>query len=298
MNKTIISVVIVVVVLGLGLKLLSDKKIEIVSPASIKNISVKIGDDTFDLINGVAEVSVVSESATKNRVSIFGEPVLGDLDNDGDSDGALLLVNESGGSGSFFYAVLAINESGKYKVTNAMLLGDRIAPQTVEIHDGRAVYNFAERRAGEPFTTPPSVGKSIWVHYDKAINEIGEWVKDFEGEADPNRMNLGMKKWIWVKTEMNDGKVTTPKKQDAFSLSFGKDGKVSITTDCNSMGGTYKQNSTILEFTDLVSTLMYCEGSQESEFSKSLGEVGSFMFTSKGELVLMIKYDSGSMIFR
>ena len=63
-----------------------------------------------------------------------------------------------------------------------MFLGDRIAPQNINIMDGRAVYNFAERRATDPMVTPPSIGKSIWVHYDKKTNQIGEWVKDFEGE--------------------------------------------------------------------------------------------------------------------
>lgn len=299
MNKTIISVILIVVVLALGLKLISGNKL---TPESglrdLKNISVKVGEEKFDLISGFAEKEIADGSATKNKLSIFGEPVMGDLDGDGDEDSAMLLLNESGGSGSFFYAVLAINESGKYKATNTMLLGDRISPQTVEISGGRAVYNFAERRAGEPFTTPPSVGKSVWVHYDKARNEIGEWVKDFEGEVDPGRMNLGMKKWIWLRTEMSDGKVTTPKRPEAFSLTFGKDGKVSITTDCNSMGGDYKTNGPEIIFGNLFSTLMFCEGSQEQEFSKDLGEVQLYMFTSKGELVLMLKYDSGSMIFR
>jgi hypothetical protein len=65
-----------------------------------------------------------------------------------------------------------------------MYLGDRIAPQTLEVRDGRAVFNYAERRGDEPMSAQPSIGKSVWVHYDKGSNSIGEWVSDFEGESD------------------------------------------------------------------------------------------------------------------
>jgi hypothetical protein len=43
---------------------------------------------------------------------------------------------------------------------------------------------------------------------------------------------------------------------------------------------------------------MYCENSQEAEFTKMLGEVESYYFTNRGELVFNLKFDSGSMIFR
>ncbi|HRH21982.1 MAG TPA: hypothetical protein PLJ58_02155, partial [bacterium] len=43
---------------------------------------------------------------------------------------------------------------------NAILLGDRIAPQTTEWLDGEIVVNYAERKAGEAMTVSPSVGVS------------------------------------------------------------------------------------------------------------------------------------------
>ena len=147
------------------------------------NMSYMIGGEKFALINGKAENTYTPDSATKNILTVFGQPVLGDLNGDDIIDAAVLLENNPGGSGTFYYAVLILSTSNSFKPTNAMLLGDRIAPQTVEIHDGRAVYNFAERKAGEPFTTPPSIGKSVWVYYDVKTGEIGEWVKGFEGES-------------------------------------------------------------------------------------------------------------------
>lgn len=263
----------------------------------LKSFRVEISGQPFYLVDGKAEnMYRIEGTETKNTLTIFQEPVTGDLDGDGDMDGAILLVNNPGGSGTFYYAVLVMNNAGKYDATNVLLLGDRIAPQTIEIHDGRAVFNYAERKASEPMTTPPSMGKSLWIHFDKKSGEIGEWVKDFEGEADPARMTLGMKKWMWVKTIDSKGSTITPKIADKFGLTFSKDGNVAVSTDCNSMGGKYTSKDGALSFGNMFSTMMYCEGSQEQEFSQTLQVVTKFEFTSKGELLL--RSDGNTMFFR
>lgn len=146
------------------------------------NITYTIGDQQYDLVDGRVAKDIPNSSA-KEIVQLFGLPVFGDLDGDGDEDFAMWLVQRTGGSGTFFYVVEAINEDGIYKGTNAMFLGDRIAPQNIEIREGRAVANFAERKPGESFAVSPSVGKSVWVHLDVQRGEIGEWVKGFEGES-------------------------------------------------------------------------------------------------------------------
>lgn len=133
----------------------------------VKNITYEVGGETFNLINGKATNKINPDSVTKNTLSFFGEPIYGDLNGDGQAkDAAIILVNNPGGSGTFYYAVLAINTNGKYKATNAILLGDRIAPQTIEINEGVALFNYAERKSNEPMTTQPSIGKSLWINYD------------------------------------------------------------------------------------------------------------------------------------
>jgi heat shock protein HslJ len=128
--------------------------------------------------------------------------------------------------------------------------------------------------------------------------EIGEFVKDFEGEADPSRMTLGMKKWFWISTERADGGKVLPKSGNAFSLTFNADGSVAVGTDCNSMGGQYTTAGNTLSFGALFSTMMYCEGSQEQEYSSTLAEVAKYRFTSRGELILELKGEKGMMLFR
>ena len=85
---------------------------------------------------------------------------------------------------------------------------------------------------------------------------------------------------------------------DMITYFFNKDGSIAIGTDCNTMRGTYTVQGNTLTFSQMISTKMYCEGSQEQEFASHVHEVGSYLFTSKGELILEIKMDSGTMIFR
>ncbi|MEZ4195354.1 MAG: leucine-rich repeat domain-containing protein [Candidatus Paceibacterota bacterium] len=169
------------------------KKLENVPPAGFVldpfNMSYEVAGEEFVLKDGFAEHEIEVDSATKSKLNMFGVPAYGDLDGDGDTDAAVLLESDAGGSGMFYYASLVINEGQNSHSTEVMFLGDRIAPQTVEIHEGRAVYNIMERRAGESMATPPSIGKSIWIHYDAKRNQIGEWVKDFEGEVGYSPVN-------------------------------------------------------------------------------------------------------------
>ena len=64
------------------------------------------------------------------------------------------------------------------------------------------------------------------------------------------------------------------------------------------MGGMYSVDGNSLAFESMYATEMFCEGSQEQEFATMLNEAQSFLFTSKGELVLELPLDTGSIIFR
>ena len=125
--------------------------------------SYRIERQEVRLINGQAEAEAAPGSATKIKTSVFGQPVFGDLNEDGNEDAALLLVHQPGGSGTFYYVVAALNVNGGFRGTNAVLLGDRIAPQTIEILDGVVIANYADRRPQESMAVPPSVGMSKYL---------------------------------------------------------------------------------------------------------------------------------------
>ncbi len=104
--------------------------------------------------------------------------------------------------------------------------------------------------------------------------------------------------WKWEKTEMNDGTIITPKKKEAFTLSLEAEGKVIGKTDCNSYFTTYEVGTDgVIQFGEIGATKMFCEGSQESAFTGQLALADSYMINSEGKLVLMLPFDSGSVIF-
>ena len=144
----------------------------VAAPAEVKNITVTLDGDTVTLSDGVAKKSAAPGSAALNTVRIVGEPVMGDGTGDGKADAALLLENDPGGSGTFYYAVLAVDDNGSYRATNAVALGDRIASRGVEFTDGRFVYRYLERKPGEPLAAAPSVEKRTEISVDAASNRI------------------------------------------------------------------------------------------------------------------------------
>ncbi|MES2986116.1 MAG: META domain-containing protein [Patescibacteria group bacterium] len=141
-----------------------------------------------------------------------------------------------------------------------------------------------------------STGKCGWTPSEKlymCLDSAG-----FEGEANPAMMKLDMHTWTWIRALYNDGKEILPKNTKAFTLTFKKDNTFSATTDCNSVDGKYTVKGNVITFSNIFSTEMYCGGSQEAEFTKLLQNTTSYMFTSKGELILDLKFDSGTVIFR
>jgi heat shock protein HslJ len=262
-----------------------------------KNISYIVDGKRVLLIDGKADASTASGSASRTVTRYFGNEATGDLNGDGVPDVAFLLTQTRGGSGTYYYVVGAVRTADGYKGTSAVPLGDRIAPQTTLIKDGKVTVTYATRAAGESMTAAPTVGKSIVLKLNRAGTQFGEVAQNFEGEANPAKMSLEMKTWTWINTRYSDGKVVTPAKANAFTLTF-KDGKVSATTDCNRMFGGYTVSGSRLSFGNLASTRMFCEGSQENEFAKMLGATQGYRFTSKGELVFSLKMDSGTMTFR
>jgi len=130
---------------------------------SYKNATYKIDGVKVELVNGVSEKEVTPGSAAKITTKYFGNEAKGDLNGDGTEDTAFLLTQDGSGSGTFYYVVVALKMKGGYRGTNAILLGDRIAPQTTEINGVEIVVNYAERSVGEPMTARPSVGVSKYL---------------------------------------------------------------------------------------------------------------------------------------
>lgn len=180
MHKNLITSAIIILVLGIGGAYLythSSKTAE--APA----FEFTINGQPINLDHGRSETEAAPGSATKVVTEYFGNEAVGDLNGDGQPDLAFLVTQTTGGSGTFYYVVGAITTPTGIKGTEAVLIGDRIAPQTTEIQDGKLIVNYADRASGEPMTTQPSIGKSLVLKLDPTTLQFGEVVQNFEGES-------------------------------------------------------------------------------------------------------------------
>ncbi len=163
MKKAIIATVLLVLVLtGVHLLVkdqLKNTSTKIFANSDPKNASYMIDGQTFALVNGRDEVAIAN-SASAVITQYFGDEVTADLNGDGLPDKVVILTQSTGGSGTSYYVAVAVNTPDGYKGTNAVLLGDRIAPQNIEVQNGKITVNFADRNPGEPMSTQPSMGVS------------------------------------------------------------------------------------------------------------------------------------------
>lgn len=103
-------------------------------------------------------------------VQVFDYSAFGDLNGDQLPDNAVMLNVSTGRTGSFFYIAAALQTNDQlYQGTNAVLVGDRIAPQNNQIVNEEIVVNYADRAKGESMDTQFSVGMTKYYIYENDV---------------------------------------------------------------------------------------------------------------------------------
>ena len=153
-----------------------------------RNAEYVIEGQRIRLTDGIAEADASPGSASRVVTRYFGNELTTDLNDDGHEDVVFLLTQQRGGSGTFFYAVAALNTEAGYLGSDGYLLGDRIAPQTTVVsrsprHKNVIVVNYGDRTPGEPMTAQPSVKKSAYLKLNAQTRRWGIVAPDFEGES-------------------------------------------------------------------------------------------------------------------
>jgi hypothetical protein len=123
-----------------------------------KNGTYEIEGKEITLVDGYAESELAPGSASKLITRYFGNEAMGDLNGDGKEDVVFLITQETGGSGVFYHVVVALGTNVGYSGLNGIFIGDRIAPQSTEIKDGKVFLNYAVRARGASMTTVPNIG--------------------------------------------------------------------------------------------------------------------------------------------
>ena len=159
-------------------------------PADPQNATYQINGWTVEMHDGVSLINANGMGAGNARTittHYFGNELMVDLNGDGRKDSVFFVTVDTGGSGTFYYVVAALQTDNGYVGSEGVLVGDRIAPQSINIESaGQSgglpviAVNYADRAPGQPFTTQPSVGQTLYVRYDSVSNELAKVESTFE----------------------------------------------------------------------------------------------------------------------
>jgi len=129
--------------------------------SAAKNATYEIEGQSVTLIDGRNE-EPVPNSSTVVTTEVWGEPTTTTIEGDSADFAAVVLLQQPGGSGSFYYIAACVdNADGTCTGTNAILIGDRVAIQNVLIQDDETIIvNYATQAPGDPLSAPSSVGQT------------------------------------------------------------------------------------------------------------------------------------------
>jgi hypothetical protein len=109
------------------------------------------------LKDGLFEEKAAPGSATVTRIQLGKIQAVGDVNGDGFEDALVTLVVDPGGSGTFTYLALVLNQDGKPKPLAAVLLGDRVIVKSLALQYGNVEVTLLTRKPDEPMSAEPTV---------------------------------------------------------------------------------------------------------------------------------------------
>ena len=114
------------------------------------NATFNIEDENITLKNGVNDTGT-TETSLSNTLAYS------DVNGDGKNDAAVILIQSGGGSGTFVYLAAYISGNVNYKGSEAIFIGDRVAPKSLSINKGVITLTYLDRKADEPMAAEPTV---------------------------------------------------------------------------------------------------------------------------------------------
>ena len=262
-----------------------------------------IYDELVTLTNGQYEGEpFVEGGASKPTATLIPFTAFGDLNGDGADDAVVLLVENSGGSGSFIYLAAVINQEGTPENAATTLLGDRVSPEAVVIVDGKIVLEAATHTEDDPMCCPSLKTRTTYALQNGELTTVSmESLTESGalGEEETAVSNELLGRWQWLAYQdtagINDITLSDPAR---YTLQFLADGTAQIQADCNRASSSVAIEGSSLTLAPGPMTLAECEpGSLYNEYLTKLGDVVTYVIDEEDNLVLNLKMDAGNMVF-
>lgn len=139
----------------------------------LSNMDYKIDDRIISLEKGTFSEEILPGSASKLQVKLSEWLALGDINADQKSDAVVVLIENTGGSGTFYHLIPVIRQGKSPHALHAIMLGDRISMVSLNIENQRINVVYLEHSSKEAMSSPPS--REIQRHFilkDKMITEV------------------------------------------------------------------------------------------------------------------------------
>lgn len=126
----------------------------------------------IQLIDGKYTETYEDDSETVLSIKLTEFIAIGDLDGNGINDGAAILMEEPGGSGTFYY-LHAINNGGFYIYSIAStFLSDRVKIEDIKIEDGKIYIDMVVHKEDDPMCCPTEEVTKIFELKDSYLEEL------------------------------------------------------------------------------------------------------------------------------
>ena len=256
-----------------------------------------IYDDPITLKDGYYEGEPYGEDDPSRPIVryIEGQELFSDLDDDGDEDAIVFLLESGGGTASFTYVAAQLNQDGEPLDAGAVMVEDRTQFRAAAIEDGQLILDVTTRGPGDVDCCPShKIRRTYTLEGGKLVdvtNDDQELVR-ISGD-DLNGTN-------WKLSEMDGEEVLL---ETDVTIRF-QDGEISGSGGCNTYRSSFTlsdDNPYLITLSPILSTKMACPDpilSQETTYFTALDNVSIWGY-SFGQLVFsyMDEQDERSELF-
>ena len=126
------------------------------SGVDVYNHRFSIEKETVRLRNGSAQFTIPGTTAVI-ITEIINQPVTGNINKSDDLETVVVLLQHTGGTGSFYYLAAALADE---KIIESYFLGDRIKIVSVSIADKLITVDYLERSINQAMAVAPKIKKT------------------------------------------------------------------------------------------------------------------------------------------
>lgn len=157
--KKLLGLAVLIAVVGAGWYFWHNR--ETASPAiSVQEAGTRPdpSNATFVFDDGPVTLKDGESSEPPVETNLTDKIAYGDVNADGKNDAVALIVQSGGGSGEFIYVAAYVSGNVAYKGSNAIFIGDRVSPQSIDINqDGSIRVTYLDRGPNEPMSAEPTI---------------------------------------------------------------------------------------------------------------------------------------------